>query len=62
MYPITVTKVLSEGLAKYIDTIVEDEFDGYPESIKKATVIKQGQIIDERITAFRKKNGVFCEL
>ena len=61
MYPITVTKVLSEGISNYIDTIIEKDFDEYPESLKKATVIKDGHILDERITQFRKAHGVFCE-
>lgn len=61
MYPITVTKVLSEGIANYIDTIIEKDFEEYPESLKKATVIKNGHIRDERIAEFRKARGVFCE-
>ena len=61
MYPITVTKVLCEGIVKYIDTIIEKDFDEYPESLKKATVIKDGVIRDERIAEFRKSRGVFCE-
>ena len=61
MYPITVTKVLSEGISNYIDIIIEKDFDEYPESLKKATVIKDGHIRDERIAEFRKARGVFCE-
>ena len=61
MYPITVTKVLSEGLKKYIDVLIEAEYENYPDNIKKATVIKQGCIQDERITKFRKSRGAFCK-
>jgi N5-(carboxyethyl)ornithine synthase len=53
MYPITVTKVLSEGVSKYIDCLIEKSFDLYPDSIKNATVIKDGNIRDERIKKFR---------
>ena len=55
------TKVLSEGISNYIDIIIEKDFDEYPESLKKATVIKDGHIRDERIAEFRKARGVFCE-
>ena len=55
------TKVLSEGISNYIDIIIEKDFDEYPESLKKATVIKDGHILDERIAQFRKAHGVFCE-
>lgn len=61
MYPITVTRVLSEGIAKYIDTIIESDFDAYPDSLKKATVIREGRIIDSRIREFRQARGIFCE-
>ena len=61
MFPITVTKVLSRGIGKYIDIIVENEFEDYPENLKKAVVIKDGSIRDERIRAFREKRGIFCK-
>lgn len=59
MYPKTVTKVLSQGLTKYIDEIIESDFDNYSECIKKATVINKGHILDERISEFRSKRNVF---
>jgi len=40
---------------------VESEFEDYPENLKKAVVIKDGSILDERIRAFREKRGVFCK-
>lgn len=61
MYPITVTKVLSEGVSNYIDTLIEKNFEEYPESLRRATVIKDGRILDERIRQFRQAHGAFCE-
>lgn len=61
MFPITVTKVLSQGIGKYIDIVIEKDFEDYPENLKKAVVIKDGSIRDERIRAFREKRGVFCK-
>ncbi len=61
MFPITVTKVLSRGIGKYIDMVIESDFDAYPENLKKAVVIKDGSIRDERIRAFREKRGIFCK-
>lgn len=61
MYPITVTKVLSEGLEKYIDLMLTDEYEAYPENLKEATVILRGHILDERIRQFREKRNVFCK-
>lgn len=61
MFPITVTKVLSSGIGKYIDMVLELEFEDYPDNLKAAVVIKDGHILDERIRAFREKRGVFCK-
>ena len=61
MFPITVTKVLSRGIGRYIDIVLEHDFEAYPENLKKAVVIKDGSIRDERIRAFREKRGVFCK-
>lgn len=61
MYPITITKTLSEGLYKYIDVIIENDLDGLPDNLKEATVIRDGRIQDQRITAFRKEHGFFCK-
>ncbi len=61
MFPITVTKVLSRGIGKYIDIVLEQDFEDYPENLKKAVVIKDGSIRDERIRAFREKRGIFCK-
>lgn len=61
MFPITVTKVLSRGIGKYIDIVLESDFDEYPDNLKKALVIREGHILDERIRAFREKRGIFCK-
>lgn len=61
MFPITVTKVLSRGIGKYIDIVLESDFDAYPDNLKKALVIREGHILDERIRAFREKRGIFCK-
>ena len=61
MYPITVTKVLSEGIAKYVDILVSEEIDQFPENLKKATQIIDGHILDERIMEFRNKRNLFCK-
>ena len=61
MYPITVTKVLSEGLERYIDMMLTTDFEEYPDNVKDATVILEGRIRDERIRAFREARGLFCK-
>ena len=58
MYPITVTKILSEGFAPYIDPVLEDR---YPQSVQDAVVIRDGHIVDPRIEVFRKAHGHFCK-
>lgn len=61
MYPTIRDQGCSARVSNYIDIIIEKDFDEYPESLKKATVIKDGHIRDERIAEFRKARGVFCE-
>ena len=61
MFPITVTKVLSRGIGKYIDIVLESDFDSYPDNLKKALVIREGHILDQRIRDFREKRGIFCK-
>lgn len=53
MYPATVSKVLSEGIANYIDMLIESPVDSMKKSIVDAIVIKDGEIIDNRIKEFR---------
>ena len=61
MYPVTVTKVLSEGIVRYLNILIEDDFESFPENLKEATVILDGSIRDHRISSFRKKRGLFCK-
>lgn len=58
MYPITVTKVLSNAFCHYIDNIVEDN---YTESLNNAIVIENGCIKYEPIRQFREVRGLFCK-
>ena len=61
MFPITITKVLSEGISRYIDYIIEGEVDRYPSNLQAAVVVKEGHIMDERIVAFRTARNEFCK-
>ena len=61
MYPITVSKILSEGIAKYIDILINRDDEDYPDNFKKATVIKSGHITDSKITEFRESRNLFCK-
>lgn len=58
MFPITVTKDISKNIVKYIDMMVELEYDQYPENLHEATVIYKGEIRDARIAAFRKRKNI----
>lgn len=60
MYPITVSKVLSSGLTPYINCLLEMEPELYPENLKKAVVIEDGIIKDQRIREFRENRGITC--
>ena len=60
MYPFSVSKILSEGLVRYLNPVLEKDYDTYPESLKPATVILNGHILDKRIEDFRKQRGLFC--
>ena len=61
MFPITITKVLSEGISRYIDYIIENDYDSYPTNLKTAVVIKNGHIMDKNITSFRMARNEFCK-
>ena len=58
MYPITVSKVLSEGIVKYLDVLVEKDICDYPKSLLEAVVIKDGELLDRNIIEFRKTRGL----
>lgn len=61
MFPITITKVLSEGISRYIDYIIEGGIESYPKNLQTAVVIENGHIRDERITTFRMARNEFCK-
>lgn len=58
MYPVSVTKNLSQVFSKYIDSIINGE---YSESIKNALIIENGHIRNQNIIDFRKSRNVFCK-
>jgi N5-(carboxyethyl)ornithine synthase len=61
MFPITITKVLSEGISRYIDFIIEGDVNSFPNNLRAAVVIEDGHIRDERITVFRMARNEFCK-
>lgn len=61
MFPITITKVLSDGISRYIDYIIENECECYPASLKNAVVIENGHILDERIVQFRSARNLYIK-
>lgn len=60
MFPISVSKVLSDGLAPYINMLIEDDPAGFSQSLVDSIVIKDGVIIDQRIRTFREARGLPC--
>lgn len=61
MFPISATKAMSTEFVKYVNELVSKEIDDFSDSLKSAVVIKDGHIIDERISSFRNARGVFCK-
>ena len=55
MFPISVTKILSENGYKFYDTLIEE--GELPNSLKEALVIKDGEILSKEIIDFRKKHA-----
>lgn len=60
LYPITVSKVLSKEIIKYINILIEKDYEDFPENLRDATVIRDGHIVDKRIFDFRSKRGEIC--
>lgn len=58
MFPHTATRALSEKLCTMIDPVLEGKA---PACMKKAVVIRNGHILDENITKFRKVRGLFVQ-
>lgn len=61
MFPISVTNVLSEGVSRYVDYLIEGSFETYPANLQEAVVILEGSIRDQRIRAFREKRNLMCK-
>lgn len=61
MFPMTVSKVLSQGISRYVDELLCENLDGLQKSLNKAIVIKNGHIVDDRIKSFRQNRGLFCK-
>ena len=55
MFSTTVTNFLSKEFCRFVDQIIEEN---YSETVKNAVVIDKGNIIDERISEFRKLHNV----
>jgi len=55
MFPHSVTSVLSEGFAKYVDKIMEDAYD---DVLNEAILIKEGHILDEDVLKFREARNL----
>lgn len=58
MFPMTVTKVLSEGCARLIDDVVEGTLTP---ALEEAMVIENGHIRNKSVWNFREERGLFCK-
>lgn len=58
MFPKTVSKILSEGISRYLDQIVSKE---YTLPLENAIVIRKGHIVYEPIRRFREERNCFCK-
>lgn len=61
MYPITVSRVLSEGISRYLDIVAGEDLKNYPPSLGNAVAIEVGHICDEQIRIFRENRNLFCK-
>lgn len=57
MYPKTVSKLLSAGMAQLVDPLIEGK---YPAHVKPAVVIRKGRIQQDAILKFRQARGLYC--
>ena len=57
MYPKTVSKLLSAGIAPLIDPLAEGRL---PRHVRPAVVIRAGKIVKEEIREFREARGLYC--
>lgn len=58
MFPLTVTKVLSEGNARIFDAVIEGTLTP---ALEEATVIENGHIRSQSIWEFRQARGLLCK-
>ena len=58
MFPMTVTKVLSNGCVQLMDDVIEGN---YTQSLMDAMVIQEGHIRSESIWNFRSERGHRCK-
>ena len=58
MFPLTVTKVLSEGCARIFDDVIEGH---QTPALKEAMVIENGHILSKSIWDFRASRGLLCK-
>ena len=57
MFPLTVTKVLSEGNVRIFDDVIEGTLTP---ALEEAMVIKEGHILSKSIWDFREARGLLC--
>ena len=57
MYPKTVSRLLSAGIARLVDPLVEGRI---PDYVKPAVVIRGGKIVKDEILQFRQARGLYC--
>jgi len=57
MFPLTVTKVLSEGNVRIFDPVIESRLTP---ALENAVVIEDGHIRDRKVWDFREARGFFC--
>ena len=58
MFPMTVTKVLSEGNARIFDAVIEDELTP---ALENAMIIENGHIRSQSVLNFRLERGLLCK-
>ena len=58
MFPISVSKMLAKKVSALVDSVVEGNLF---EMLQRAIVIRNGHIVDPRITEFRRARGLACE-
>ena len=60
MFPYSATKIFSEKIYDFINSVMENDINEFPSILRAATVIYKGEIRDDRIRMFRNQRGLFC--